>query len=152
MLNNMTSRLFREDQLFRIDHYLAKEKVLNLVAFRFANQLYELLWNRQPHRTCSHCFQGGYWYPWPWRVLRRFRHHPRHHAEPPSASDALAGHGAAGTAACRLHRQREVQAAPSNTHAGDEGLFPGAVHFWSCTPRGQRNQRAGVLGGQHCAS
>jgi len=45
-LNDTTLRCFEEEQLFRIDHYLAKENVLNLVAFRFANQLYEPLWDR----------------------------------------------------------------------------------------------------------
>lgn len=46
-LDDKTSGLFREEQIFRIDHYLAKEQVLNLVALRFANQVYEPLWNRR---------------------------------------------------------------------------------------------------------
>jgi glucose-6-phosphate 1-dehydrogenase len=38
--------VFSEDQLFRIDHYLGKETVQNLVVFRFANSLWERVWNR----------------------------------------------------------------------------------------------------------
>lgn len=45
-LHDMTLQCFDEEQLFRLDHYLAKESVLNLVAFRFGNQMYEPLWNR----------------------------------------------------------------------------------------------------------
>jgi len=45
-LNATTSGCFREDQIFRIDHYLAKENVLNLLVARFANQIYEPLLNR----------------------------------------------------------------------------------------------------------
>jgi glucose-6-phosphate 1-dehydrogenase len=45
-LNSTTSGIFREDQIFRIDHYLAKENVLNLLVARFANQIYEPLLNR----------------------------------------------------------------------------------------------------------
>ncbi|KQT70065.1 MULTISPECIES: glucose-6-phosphate dehydrogenase [unclassified Aureimonas] len=44
-LNVMIGRHFREDQVFRIDHYLGKETVQNLMALRFANMLYEPLWN-----------------------------------------------------------------------------------------------------------
>ncbi len=38
---------FREDQIFRIDHYLAKETVQNILMFRFANSIFESFWNRQ---------------------------------------------------------------------------------------------------------
>jgi len=45
-LNHRVLRVFRESQVFRIDHYLGKETVQNLMAFRFANGLFEPVWNR----------------------------------------------------------------------------------------------------------
>jgi len=45
-LNQVTHQYFREDQLYRIDHYLGKETVQNLLVFRFANTIFESLWNR----------------------------------------------------------------------------------------------------------
>lgn len=44
-LNDTLGQVFSEDQIFRIDHYLGKETVQNLMALRFANTLYEPLWN-----------------------------------------------------------------------------------------------------------
>jgi len=40
-------RSFNEDQIYRIDHYLGKETVQNLMVFRFANGIFEPIWNRQ---------------------------------------------------------------------------------------------------------
>ncbi|MBO0900266.1 glucose-6-phosphate dehydrogenase [Cellulomonas sp. zg-ZUI199] len=44
-LNDIVSQVFHPDDIFRIDHYLGKETVQNLLALRFANQLFEPIWN-----------------------------------------------------------------------------------------------------------
>ena len=45
-LNRRVLAIFDETQVFRIDHYLGKETVQNMMAFRFANGMFEPLWNR----------------------------------------------------------------------------------------------------------
>jgi glucose-6-phosphate 1-dehydrogenase len=45
-LNELVHRCFSEDQIYRIDHYLGKETVQNLIVFRFANAMFESLWSR----------------------------------------------------------------------------------------------------------
>jgi glucose-6-phosphate 1-dehydrogenase len=46
-LNRDVARVFRESQVYRIDHYLGKETVRNLLVFRFANGIFEPIWNRR---------------------------------------------------------------------------------------------------------
>ena len=45
IINDQVQAAFSEDRIFRIDHYLGKETVQNLIALRFANPLFEPLWN-----------------------------------------------------------------------------------------------------------
>ncbi|ARU59113.1 glucose-6-phosphate 1-dehydrogenase [Oleiphilus messinensis] len=50
-INNHLAQFFRESQIYRIDHYLGKETVQNLIALRFANSLFESQWD---HNHISH--------------------------------------------------------------------------------------------------
>ena len=46
-LNRFLGKRFKETQIYRIDHYLGKETVQNIMAFRFANHVFEPLWNNK---------------------------------------------------------------------------------------------------------
>jgi glucose-6-phosphate 1-dehydrogenase len=46
-LNRIVTSVFKEDQIYRIDHYLGKETVQNLLVFRFGNGIFEPFWNRR---------------------------------------------------------------------------------------------------------
>ena len=50
-INDVVASVFSEEQVFRIDHYLGKETVLNLLALRFANSIFTTNWN---HNTIDH--------------------------------------------------------------------------------------------------
>jgi len=47
ILNRVVQNVCKEEQVYRIDHYLGKETVQNLMVFRFANAIFEPIWNRQ---------------------------------------------------------------------------------------------------------
>lgn len=46
-LDSLLGKLFKEEQIFRIDHYLAKEMLQNILSFRFVNNLFEEVWNNK---------------------------------------------------------------------------------------------------------
>ena len=103
-LNDALHETFDESQIFRIDHFLGKEAALNILAFRFANGLFEPIWNRQhiAHvqidvpETLSIGQRIG--------VLREDRRVPRHGREPPVPSARVHGDGTADRARAAVDR------------------------------------------------
>ena len=84
-----------EKQIYRIDHYLGKETVQNIMVFRFANGIFEPIWNRALHRSrADHGGRNGRRRA-ARRLLRDRRRAARHGAEPPVPVVCADGDGAA---------------------------------------------------------
>ena len=110
-ISNTLRRYLDESQIFRIDHYLGKETVQNLMVLRFANSIFERLWGS---RNVSHVqitvaeTEGVGTRA---RLLRSFGRDARHGAESHAASTHDARDGAAGLARCLSDPRSETQRA-----------------------------------------
>ena len=100
-LNAEILKTLEEHQIYRIDHFLGKETVQNIMALRFANGLFEPLWNRAAHRPRPDHRGGDRRRRAPRQILRKDRRAARHGAEPrvPAAGDDR--DGAADLVRCR---------------------------------------------------
>ena len=110
-INDAVGAVFEESQIFRIDHYLGKESVQNLLVTRFANTFLEPLWNSSwidhVQITVVRVARRGH----PRRVLRQLRRAARHGAEPPAAGAVPGRHGTAHLRRPRNRPRRETQGA-----------------------------------------
>ena len=134
-LQEVVHSVFRERQVFRIDHYLGKETVQNVMAFRFANYMFEPVWNRNyiDHIQITAAEDMGIgtragYYDSAGRAAR-----PR--AEPHAAAADARVHGAADLVRGEQGARREGQGA-----AGDRAADARA---------GRRDDRARALHGRH---
>ena len=83
-LNEVLHAVFPEASIFRIDHYLGKEAVQNILYFRFANSFLEPIWNRNYVRQVQITMAEDFGVQGRGQVLRRGRRAPRRDPEPPA--------------------------------------------------------------------
>ena len=108
-LNQKLLGILKEDQIFRIDHYLGKETVQNIMVLRFANGLFEPIWNRDHIDHVQITVAESLDRRPPRQLLRRDRRAARHGAEPSVPASLAHRHGAA-VALCRRRGARRKSA------------------------------------------
>ena len=146
-INDAVGKVFSESQIFRIDHYLGKETVQNLLALRFGNALFEPLWNAghidhvqiTVAETLGVGHRGGYY--------DQRRRAARHGAEPHAAAAVPGRDGAAGLAGdADAVRDEKLKVLHSLKPIDDAQRRP--AHRARPVPRrrGRRRPRAGLPG------
>ena len=116
-LNDMLHQVFDEDQIFRIDHFLGKEGVQNILAFRFANGLFEPIWNRDHIDHVQIDVPETLGVDDRVALLRGDRRLQGHGGHPPLPDPGLHGHGAADRARRRSDQRGEEQGLPLHAPA-----------------------------------
>ena len=100
-LNRVAHAVFPEDSIFRIDHFLGKEAIMNILYFRFANSFLEPIWNRNYVASVQITMAENFGIKGRGGVLRDRRLPAGCDREPPVPDRRAAGDGAAGDAALR---------------------------------------------------
>ena len=119
-LNQVLHSVFPEQDIFRIDHYLGKEAIQNILYFRFANSFLEPIWNRNYVRSGADHDGRGLRRAGPRQVLRGGRRAARRHPEPPVPDRRAARDGAAR----RARASRSCATARSRCSRAMETLKP----------------------------
>ena len=140
-LNAKLHEVFAEDQIFRIDHFLGKEPAQNILAFRFANGLFEPIWNRNfiDHVQID--------VPETLGLGKRIafyetdRRVPRHGGDAPVPDPRLHGDGAADRAGTGADQRGEEQGLPQ--HAADRPAQRRARAIYRLPVRGGRGPGIG---------
>ena len=94
-LNSLVQRRFSEQEIFRIDHFMGKETLLNLLPLRFSNALYAAVWSRQHVQAIVVNVKESFGLEGRAGYFRPERHRARHGAEPPALHHRAAHHGRA---------------------------------------------------------
>ena len=114
-LNERLTAIFPEDRLYRIDHFLGKEPVQDIIYLRFANALFEPVWSREDVDSIQITLAEDFGVEGRGVVLRQRRGDPRRRSEPSAAGACARGDGAS------VGRRGRDPAAPARCLPGDAG-------------------------------